>query len=90
MLADPERVTVVPGNHDRYTTGSVRRRHFEEWFGVFAPAGPYPWLRRLDEETAVLGLDATRAHHTATGHLPARNFMPRKNFCPNPRRGRDD
>ncbi len=71
VLANPERVTVVPGNHDRYTTGSVRRRHFEEWFGIFAPAGPYPWLRRLDEETALLGLDATRAHYTATGHLPA-------------------
>ena len=49
---------MIPGNHDRYTTGSVRYRQFEEWFGVFAPPGPYPWLRPIDDETAILGLDA--------------------------------
>jgi 3',5'-cyclic AMP phosphodiesterase CpdA len=70
LLADPGRVTVLPGNHDRYTRGSVRRRHFEEWFGAYSPAGPYPWLRPLDDETALLGLDATRAHLSATGWLP--------------------
>lgn len=70
LLADPARVTVVPGNHDRYTMGSVRYHKFEEWFGAFAPAGPYPWLRFLDDETAVLGLDATRSHISATGRLP--------------------
>ena len=66
LLADPSRVTVIPGNHDRYTTGSVRHRQFEEWFGAFAPPGPYPWLRPLDGETAILGLDATRSHISAT------------------------
>jgi 3',5'-cyclic AMP phosphodiesterase CpdA len=71
LLVDAGRVTVIPGNHDRYTTGSVRYRAFEEWFGAFAPAGPYPWLRPLDAETAVLGLDPTRSHISATGRLPA-------------------
>jgi 3',5'-cyclic AMP phosphodiesterase CpdA len=70
LLVDSDRVTVVPGNHDRYTTGSVRHRAFEEWFGAFAPPMPYPWLRHLDDETAVLGLDATRSHISATGLLP--------------------
>jgi 3',5'-cyclic AMP phosphodiesterase CpdA len=70
LLLDSSRVTVIPGNHDRYTTGSVRYRQFEEWFGVFAPQGPYPWLRPIDAETAILGLDATRSHLTATGFLP--------------------
>ena len=33
LLVDSSRVTVIPGNHDRYTIGSVRHRQFEEWFG---------------------------------------------------------
>jgi 3',5'-cyclic AMP phosphodiesterase CpdA len=70
LLIDPDRATVIPGNHDRYTTGSVRYRAFEEWFGPFAPPGPYPWLRPLDDQTAILGLDATRSHLSARGYLP--------------------
>jgi 3',5'-cyclic AMP phosphodiesterase CpdA len=70
LLIDSDRVTVIPGNHDRYTTGSVRYRQFEEWFGVFSPQGPYPWLRPLDDETAILGLDPTRSHISARGYLP--------------------
>ncbi|WP_074311062.1 metallophosphoesterase family protein [Singulisphaera sp. GP187] len=70
LLLDSTRVTVIPGNHDRYTTGSVRYRLFEEWFGMFSPPGPYPWLRPLDDETAILGLDATRSHLSARGYLP--------------------
>jgi 3',5'-cyclic AMP phosphodiesterase CpdA len=70
LLADPAKVTVLPGNHDRYSGGSVRQRRFEETFSSFAPPGPYPWLRRLDDETAILGLDPTRAHISARGYLP--------------------
>src|SRR5262249_10643296 len=70
LLIDSSRVTVIPGNHDRYTTGSVRHRQFEEGFGVFAPQGPYPWLRPIDDATAILGLDATRSHLSARGYLP--------------------
>jgi 3',5'-cyclic AMP phosphodiesterase CpdA len=70
LLVDSSKVTVIPGNHDRYTTGSMRFRAFEEWFGAFAPEGPYPWFRWLDAETAVLGLDPTRSHISATGKLP--------------------
>ena len=70
LLADPGRVTVLPGNHDRYTKAAARGRYFEEWFGAFAPRPGYPWLRFLDEETAILGLDATRAHYSARGWLP--------------------
>jgi len=70
LLADPDRVTVIPGNHDRYTGGSVRNRMFEKWFGAYSPEGPYPWLRWLSDDTAVLGLDPTRSHISATGRLP--------------------
>jgi 3',5'-cyclic AMP phosphodiesterase CpdA len=70
LLVDPSRVTVIPGNHDRYTDGSVRYRQFEKYFGMFAPSEVFPWLRPLDAETAILGLDPTRSHISARGFLP--------------------
>jgi 3',5'-cyclic AMP phosphodiesterase CpdA len=69
LLADPAQVTVIPGNHDRYTSHAMRDRLFEQWFGAFAPPGPYPWLRDLGREAVILGLDPTRSHLTATGYL---------------------
>lgn len=73
-LTDPEKSTVIPGNHDRYTPGSHRARLFEKSFGEFAPAASYPWLRFLDDQTAILGLDPTRASLTARGRLPERQL----------------
>ncbi len=70
LLVDPTRATVIPGNHDRYTDGSVRYRQFEKYFGMFAPSATFPWLRPLDPETSILGLDPTRAHISARGFLP--------------------
>ncbi len=70
LLKDPSRATVIPGNHDRYTPGSVRSRKFEETFGEFMPRLQFPWLRPLDDETAILGLDPTRSHISATGRIP--------------------
>jgi 3',5'-cyclic AMP phosphodiesterase CpdA len=69
-LADPERVTILPGNHDRYTIGAHRTRRFEQFFGAFAPQATYPWIRRIDAQTAILGLDPTRAGITPRGKLP--------------------
>ncbi len=74
LCLEPSRVTMIPGNHDRYTAASVRTRAFERYFGAFAPSTTYPWLRHLGEETAVLGLDATRSHLTATGLITADQF----------------
>lgn len=70
LLSDPARATVLPGNHDRYTSGSVRDRKFEKTFGDFAPQWDYPWIRPIDDETGILGLDPTRSHITARGYLP--------------------
>ncbi|MFP4500439.1 MAG: metallophosphoesterase family protein [Candidatus Hydrogenedentota bacterium] len=39
-------VVVMPGNHDVYTFGSVRRKRFEVCFGDYMPAKGYP--ARLD------------------------------------------
>jgi 3',5'-cyclic AMP phosphodiesterase CpdA len=84
LLIDSDRVTVVPGNHDRYTTGSVRYRQFEEWFGVFSPQGPYPWLRALGDETAILGLDPTRSHISARGYLPPEQLSRARDLVADP------
>jgi 3',5'-cyclic AMP phosphodiesterase CpdA len=62
--------SIVPGNHDRYTGASQRERLFEEYFGEFAPSESFPWLRRLDDETDILALDASRPHLTAMGRFP--------------------
>jgi 3',5'-cyclic AMP phosphodiesterase CpdA len=69
-LKDPARVTIIPGNHDRYTWWSHRIRRFERFFGEFAPRAEFPWLRPLDKDTAILGLDPTRSGITARGKLP--------------------
>jgi len=74
ILVDPARATVIPGNHDRYTAGSVRHLKFEEFFGEFAPSPTYPWLRPIDADTAILGLDPTRSHLSAKGLLPPQQF----------------
>ncbi len=73
-LRDPSRATVLPGNHDRYTHGALRKRLFEQYFGEFAPEPAYPWLRFLAPDTAILGLDPTRPALTARGRLPHRQL----------------
>ncbi len=74
LLNDPDRVTIVPGNHDRYTYVAARNRRFERWFGAYAPSPSYPWLRWLDLDTAILGLDPNRPYLNARGFLPDRQL----------------
>ncbi len=66
-LHDPAKVTIVPGNHDRYTARAHRLRRFEQYFGAYMGGGDFPTLRMLDAHTAILGLDPTRAAITARG-----------------------
>ena len=77
-LVDSARVTVIPGNHDRYTWWSHRSRRFERYFGEFAPRLAFPWLRWLDASTAILGLDPTRAGITARGRIPTAQLVEAK------------
>lgn len=71
LLADRERITILPGNHDRATRRSSASSRFESVFGLYMPRLTFPWLRRLDDETVILGLDATRFHYTPRGRIPA-------------------
>ena len=65
---DPRRCTVVPGNHDRYTPGTVATRRFEKYFGhllvsdfpQYCREGPFPFIRLVGEEAAVIGLCSAR------------------------------
>ena len=77
LLTDPGRVTMVPGNHDRTTRRSFRTRRFEGTFGEFMPAADFPWLRWLDDETAILGLDPTRPHFSRAGGCPTTSYRQR-------------
>jgi 3',5'-cyclic AMP phosphodiesterase CpdA len=74
-LTDPDRVTIVPGNHDRYTMWAHRTGRFERYFAAFAPRPAFPWLRWIDPATAILGLDPTRAGISARGRLPRAQLM---------------
>jgi 3',5'-cyclic AMP phosphodiesterase CpdA len=74
-LGDPARATIIPGNHDRYTLHAHHSRRFERYFGGFSPQGSYPWLRRLDADTAILGLDPTRSGIGASGKLPPNQLI---------------
>jgi 3',5'-cyclic AMP phosphodiesterase CpdA len=68
-LADrPDRLTVIPGNHDVYTPGSWRKKRFEKWFGhlldsdlpEFQVEGPWPTVRLVGDSLAIVGLCSAR------------------------------
>src|SRR5208337_2302360 len=84
LLTDPAQVSIVPGNHDRTTGRSFRSRRFEGTFGAFMPALTFPWLRRLDSETAILGLDPTRTRFSPRGKLPADQLVAAQAMTSNP------
>ncbi|MBL8954438.1 MAG: metallophosphoesterase [Myxococcaceae bacterium] len=65
--SDKQRCTVIHGNHDTYTPGTMRDRRFERRFGHLLESdlpevsreGPYPFVRLLDG-AAVIGLRSAR------------------------------
>ncbi|MBI3185998.1 MAG: metallophosphoesterase [Myxococcales bacterium] len=68
VAENPGRCTVIPGNHDFYTPRARADRLFERAFGhllesdfpEYASEGPYPFVRLLGEEAAVVGLCSAR------------------------------
>jgi hypothetical protein len=78
------RLTVIPGNHDRYTdTPSARvfERVFSPWLGSDLPElaveGPYPFVRLVGDDLAFIGLDSTRVSgwsHYFVGRLGSRQL----------------
>ncbi len=68
ITKDKRRCTIVPGNHDTYTPGALADHRFERRFGhllesdlpAFTREGPYPFVRLLDDQVAVIGLLSAR------------------------------
>jgi 3',5'-cyclic AMP phosphodiesterase CpdA len=61
-LDHPHRWTILPGNHDRYTKGSVRERRFERYVRrAGSPEGEYPFVKHLSDGVSLVGLDVSRA-----------------------------
>lgn len=58
-LQQPERHTVIPGNHDRYTHDASGERRFERALGSLAPTA-YPYLKRLGPNVELICLDVAR------------------------------
>lgn len=61
-----DRVSIVPGNHDTYTSGSHRARRFEKCFEKYlqsdidvAGDGPFPFVK-LRGPAAIIGLSTAR------------------------------
>lgn len=62
-----DRLTLIPGNHDRYTD-TPGQRHFEHVFAAqlvsvmpeHADAHGYPFVRFVGADVALIGLDSTR------------------------------
>ena len=67
-VEDRSRASVIPGNHDRYTPGSLKSRRFERSFGQLLPSDipelavedGFPFVRLLGERDAVVGLCSAR------------------------------
>lgn len=66
LTLSPDRVSIVPGNHDLYTRGAMYSRRFAHYFAPYLstdlpsiptdhPAGPFPFVR-LRNEIALIGL----------------------------------
>lgn len=68
IAARPDKLTVVPGNHDVFTPGSRRKKRFESWFGHLLSSdipelqveGPWPHVRLVGDDVAVVGLCSAR------------------------------
>lgn len=57
LLKDKTKVTVIPGNHDRYINQNLCYDNFKKYFGEFFGNGEVH-LRELNSEWAILGWDS--------------------------------
>ncbi len=73
---EPSSLTIIPGNHDRYTRRATRDRVFEKYFGRYTPPDGYPSLKWLEPGTAVLFLDACRPNRiSARGTIASEHVV---------------
>jgi len=96
-LADqPDKLTVIPGNHDVFTPGSARKKRFEAWFGNLLESdlpelraeGPWPHVRLLGDDVAIVGLCSARVPPVpgiAAGYVGEAQLAALVRICEHPR-----
>lgn len=57
-LAQPERLTVIPGNHDRYVKGTEHL--FAQHFSKVSEGAKFPFVKHLPGGVSVVAIDVTR------------------------------
>jgi len=57
-LAQPDRYTVIPGNHDRYVAEAAGR--FERHFAPLCEGARFPFVKALASGVTLVGVDVTR------------------------------
>ena len=65
LLTDPERVTVVPGNHDRYVSQTVGVDLFSKYFGEFFGKKEIH-VRELSSDWVIIGWDSAHPNDWLT------------------------
>lgn len=67
LAGDPQRCTIIPGNHDVYTPGAAREDRFGRWFGdhlrselPVAVEGVWPYVRFVGDHGAIVALTSAR------------------------------
>jgi 3',5'-cyclic AMP phosphodiesterase CpdA len=100
LVDRPDKITVVPGNHDIFTPGSRLKRRFESWFGdlldsdlpALRAEGAWPHVRLVGDAVAVVGLCSARVPLVpgiAAGRVGEAQLSALEKICAHPRlRGR--
>ena len=57
-LKQPERYTVIPGNHDRYVRGATGL--FEQHFSALSEGAKFPFLKHVTSEVSIVAIDVAR------------------------------
>jgi len=67
-LHEPQKLTVIPGNHDRYVQQAVDERFFEEHFASVSSGNGFPFQKTLAPGVVLVALDVARPtpfHHSS-------------------------
>ena len=57
-LQQPARLTVIPGNHDRYVRGTEGL--FGQYFGALSEGAKFPFLKHVTSEVSIVAIDVAR------------------------------
>ena len=86
LLKDPQRVTIVPGNHDRYVRQAAGNDLYNKYFGEFFGKSEIH-LRRLKDDWVIVGWDSTHPNNwlSASGTVRRSTLQATENLllsCP--------